>query len=123
MRRATKKASPKPQRSKINYYFIPKANVHFKRHKFYLIAQTKEDSIDDSLCKQQQAAATCDFKYNIDKRLPDQIISKYFFNSLRRKFLEKETLTLQNVVNMAKEHETVNSQLQAMGSAFKPCGA
>ena len=79
--------------------------------------------MDDSLCKQRQAAATCDFKYNIDKRLPDQIISKYFFNSLRRKFLEKELLTLQNVVNMAKEHGTVNSQLQAMGSAFKPCGA
>ena len=107
----------------LDNYFISKANFHFKRYKFHLIARTRENSIDDSMCKQRQAAATCEFGYDIDKRLPDQIISIYFSNSLRRNFLEKETLTLQNVVNMAKKHGTVNSQLQAIGSAFKPCGA
>ena len=100
--------------------FIPKANVHFERHKLYQIAQTKEESTDDFLCKLRLAAATCEFGDNVDERLRDQIISKCFSNSLRRKFLEKETLTLKNVVNIAKAHETINSQIQAMESAPKP---
>ena len=38
----------------LDNYFIPKANVHFERHKFHQLTQTREETIDEFVCRLRQ---------------------------------------------------------------------
>ena len=68
------------------------------------------------MCRLRQGAATCEFGDSVHERIRDQIISKRYSHDVRRKLLEKDTLTLDAVLNTARAHEKVHHQLQAMKS-------
>ena len=104
----------------LDNYFVPKANVHFERHKFHQLTQTREETIDEFVCRLRQGAATCEFGDSVHERIRDQIISKCYSHDVRRKLLEKDTLTLDAVLNTARAHEKVHHQLQAMKSLIPP---
>ena len=89
----------------LDNYFVPKANVHFERHKFHQLTQTREETIDEFVCRLRQGAATCEFGDFVHERIRDQIISKCYSHDVRRKLLEKDTLTLDAVLNTARAHE------------------
>ena len=72
------------------------------------------------MCRLRQGAATCEFGDSFHERIHDQIISKCFSHDVRRKLLEKDTLTLDAVLNTARAHEKVHHQLQAMKSLIPP---
>ena len=97
-------------------YFVPRANVPFERHLFRQISQGIGESIDQFVCRLRQRAATCDFGANDDDHLLDQLIDKYYSSQLRWKFLEKEgTVTLDELLRVARSEEAVDRQLQALG--------
>ena len=97
-------------------YFVPKANAYFERHKFYQLTQTREETIDEFVCRLRQGVATCEFGDSVHERIRDQIISKCYSHDVRRKFLGKDTLTPDTVLNTARAHEKVHHQLQVMKS-------
>ena len=100
----------------LNNYFIPKANIHFERHKFHQLMQTSEETIDEFVCRLRQGAASSEFGDSVHESIRDQIVSKYYSYDVRRKLLEKDALTLDAVINNARAHEKVHHQLQAMTS-------
>ena len=55
----------------LNNYFVPKANVHFKRYKFHQLMQTREEIIDDLVCSLRKGAATCEFGDSVHKHIRD----------------------------------------------------
>ena len=104
----------------LDNYFVPKANVHFERHKFQQLTQTREKTIDEFVCRLRQGVATCEFGDSVHERIHDQIISKCYSHEVKRKLLEKDALTLDAAINTARAHEKVHHQLQAMKSLIPP---
>ena len=86
----------------LDNYFVPKANVHFERYKFYQLTQTREETMDEFVFSLRQGASTCEFGDAAHERIRDQIISKCYSHDVRRKLLEKDTLTLDAVLNTAR---------------------
>ena len=71
-------------------YFIPKANVPFKRQLFCQITQSSKETIDQFVCQLRQHTASCDFGEQEDEYIRDQLIDKCYSVKLRQKFLEKD---------------------------------
>ena len=60
------------------------------------------------MCMLRQAAATCELGDSVHERIRDQVISKCYSHDVRRKLLEKDTLTLDAVLNTARAREKVH---------------
>ncbi|CAB3979615.1 Hypothetical predicted protein [Paramuricea clavata] len=98
----------------LDAYFTPKVNVAFERHMFRQMQQKENETIDQFVCRLRQKCISCEFT-NVDEAIRDQIIEKCRDPKLRRKFLEKTgTVTLSVLQDMARVHETVNTQMQSM---------
>ena len=97
-------------------YFIPKANVPFKRHLFRQIIQSSEETVDQFVCRLRQRAASCDFGDREDEYIRDQLIDKCYSAKLRRKFLQKGgSVTLNDLLITARAQEAADLQMVAMG--------
>ncbi|XP_076801019.1 uncharacterized protein LOC143445651 [Clavelina lepadiformis] len=99
----------------LNEQFIPRANVPFERHVFHQLVQNSNETVDQYVCRLRQRAATCEFE-NTDDRIRDQVLDKCYSRELQRKFLEQQTLTLADVMRIAKAHEAVIAQTKFMSS-------
>jgi len=98
----------------LNEHFIPKSNIPFERHVFRRIEQGSAETMDSFVCRLRQQARNCEFGTMEDDYIRDQIVDKCYSSQLRRKLLEKETLTLTAVLNTARAYESVTHQLSAM---------
>ena len=99
-------------------YFIPKANVPFERHLFRQIAQENSETVDQFVCRLRQRSVSCDFGEQEDDYIRDQVIDKCCSSHMRRKFLEKEgTLTLEDLLRIARSQEAVDRQMKVMVSS------
>ena len=100
-------------RALLDDYFVPKANVPFERHLFRQIVQESEETVDQFVCRLRQRAINCEFGENENDYIRDQVIDKCYSSKLRRKFLEKErTLTLDDLLRIARSQEAVDRQLK-----------
>ncbi|CAK8692680.1 uncharacterized protein LOC143462177 [Clavelina lepadiformis] len=99
----------------LNEQFIPTANVPFERHVFHQLVQNSNETVDQYVCRLRQRAATCEFQ-NADERIRDQVVDKCYSRELQRKFLEQQTLTLVDVLRIAKAHEAVIARTIIMSS-------
>ena len=88
----------------LDNYFVPKVNIHFERHKFHQLTQTREETIDEFVCRLRQGAATYEFCDSVHERIRDQIISKCYPHDVRKKLLKKDAPTLDAVINTARVH-------------------
>ncbi|XP_077983944.1 uncharacterized protein LOC144438677 [Glandiceps talaboti] len=105
----------------LNDYFIPKANVPFKRHLFRQIVQSSEETVDKFVCRLRQRATTCDFGEREDEYIRDQLIDKCYSTKLRRRFLEKDgSVKLGDLLAIARAQEAVDSQLKMMSETKGP---
>ena len=97
-------------------FFIPKANVPFERHLFRQITQSREETVDQFVCRLRQRAASCDFGEREDEYIRDQLIDKCYSAKVRRKFLEKDgSVTPNDLLITARAQEAVDLQMVAMG--------
>ena len=94
----------------LDAHFLPTANIPFERHSFRQQSQSPDESIDQFVCRLRQKASTCEFGLNEDEAIRDQIIEKCRSSALRRKLLEKEGLTLDGAVKLARAFEAVDRQ-------------
>jgi hypothetical protein len=70
--------------------------------------------MDQYVCRLHQRAASCDFGAAGDDYIRDQIIDKCYSSNLRRKLLEKEKLTLKEIMDTARAQEAVDHQVKVM---------
>ena len=94
-------------------YFEPKANIPFERHQFRQTLQG-QDTVDQWVCRLRQQAANCDYGNGADEQIRDHIIDKCNSQVLRRKFLERADLSLNDLLTIARAHEAVDRQVKAM---------
>ena len=98
-------------------YLIPKANVPFERHLFWQITQENSEIVDQFVCRLPQCLVSCDFGEQEDDYNRDQVMDKCCSSHMRRKFLEKErTLTLEDLLRIARSQEAVDCQIKVMVS-------
>ena len=94
-------------------YFVPKANIPFKRHLFRQISQENGETVDQFVCRLRQWAATCEFGANEGDYIRNQLIDRCYSSHLRQKFLEKEgTVALDYLLGIARSQEAVDRQLK-----------
>ena len=97
-------------------YFIPKANVPFKRQLFCQITRSSKETIDQFVCQLRQHTASCDFGEQQDEYIRDQLIDKCYSVKLRQKFLEKDgSAALDDLLITARAQEAVYLQMVTMG--------
>ena len=102
-------------------YSIPKANIPFESHLFRQIVQNGEETMDQFVCCLRQRASICDFGDREDEYIRDQVIDKCHIQKLRPQFLEKDgSVTLHDLLVIARDYEAVNAQLKTMGRMKAP---
>ncbi len=83
--------------------------------------QGESETIDQFAIRLRRKAQQCDYADQMEAQIRDQIISKCRSNELRRKFLEKgQTLTLQQLQEIARIFEAVKKQTKSMGPPQDP---
>lgn len=75
---------------------------------FREMVRGEDETIDQFAVRLRRKAQQCDYGDQMEAQIRDQIILKCRSNELQCKLLEKgETLTLQTLQEMARNHETV----------------
>lgn len=100
-------------------FFAPKKNVTFERHIFRQTNQKADERIDSYVMRLRIQANRCDFGEQLDANIKDQITSGCSSASLRRKILERDGGSLDDVIKMARIIETVAEQQKAFGDNNK----
>ena len=96
----------------LDNHFTPKSNIPFERHQFR--QTTQGETIDKWVCRLRQKAANCDFGKSADDQIRDHVIDKCLSNQLRRKFWERDSLKLPDLLKLARAHEAVDRQVKVM---------
>jgi len=95
--------------------FIPKSNPIFERHLFRLMKQEPGESSDKFISRLRQQASRCGFDH-IEKKdimevnLVDQFVEGCSSDKLRKRFLEKDSLSIKEVADIARSLEIVTQQ-------------
>jgi transposase InsO family protein len=99
---------------KLSEYFQPKANVPFERHQFRQMKQENGETVEQFVTRLKDKANTCEFGDHQNEHIRDQVIDKCKSHNLRKKFLEKGKITLENMVGLARASEAADRQAAAM---------
>jgi hypothetical protein len=92
-------------------HFTPKVNIPYERHMFRQVEQGSQETVDQFVTRLKTKSATCEFGYQEDEFIRDQVIDKCKSNRMRKKFLEKgSALTLEDMREMARAMEEAERQ-------------
>ena len=81
---------------KLSEYFKPKKNISYERLVFHKSKQNANETILNYIVRLSKLAVSCEFT-NKNEMIQDQVVNSCHSSKLRKKLLEKETLTLDNV--------------------------
>lgn len=99
---------------KFQKYCCPKRNEAFERYKFLSRKQREFEKFDDFVRDIRTLSNTCGFADKQDSLIRDIIVMNTNSESLRRKLLKTENLTLENAIQMGKLDEEADRQAQDM---------
>lgn len=97
----------------LDNYFSPKANTVYERYIFRSIKQKPGETMEQFITKLKQQGKNCNYT-DLDDQIRDQVIEKGLSTDLRRKFLERGDLKLDEVREIAKAYEATEMQLHSM---------
>ena len=103
----------------LTLFFAPYANVEFAVFQFRQAKQEQTEDIASYLTRLRQLALNCDFS-DVSRELKSQIIQGCRSTRLRRKALTDPTITLDNLVNLARAAEAADAHTSAMTSDTIP---
>src|SRR6218665_3719646 len=103
----------------LTLFFAPYANVEFAVFQFRQAKQEQTEDIASYLTPLRQLALNCDFS-DVSRELKSQIIQGCRSTRLRRKALTDPTITLDNLVNLARAAEAADAHTSAMTSDTIP---
>ncbi|KAK7106395.1 hypothetical protein V1264_017657 [Littorina saxatilis] len=98
----------------LDAYFKPQQNFTYERHVFRQIAQMPEETTAQFVTRLRQQATNCNFADKVDENIRDQVIDKCRDKRLKSKYLEKGTLTVNQLLDIARAHEAAARQLKMM---------
>lgn len=93
----------------LDAHFIPKINPLFERFTFRKLKQEENETIAQFVARLRTQAIKCNFA-NQDVEICDQIVGQCSSVDLRKKLLEKSTLNLSMVCEIAKTLEAITLQ-------------
>lgn len=96
--------------AKLCQFFEPKQNVMYERHLFRQLKQNENERINMYIMRLREQAERCDFGDQIDANVRDQITSGCSSDVLRRKILERDNASLDDIIKMARILEVVAQQ-------------
>lgn len=109
-------------KQKLTEHFSPKQHESFERFQFWSMSPADEEPIEKFLLRVQQKADKCFFGQNENQCRQIAVLDKVIQNSpedLKRKLLEKESLTLDGATKIINAHQSIKQQASLMKSASK----
>src|SRR6218665_1736015 len=103
----------------LTLFFAPYANVEFAVFQFRQAKQEQTVDIASYLTRLRQLALNCDFS-DVSRELKSQIIQGCRSTRLRRRALTDPTITLDNIVNLARVAKAADAHTSAMTSDTIP---
>ncbi|GFR95789.1 Pol polyprotein [Elysia marginata] len=96
-------------------YFVPKRNVIYERAKFHCTIQKPTQKVESFVIELHQFAEHCLFQSTSvrDESMRDQLVFGLKDKELTRKLQLESDLPLQKAVDMARNFETIDSQVSS----------
>ncbi|NRA93585.1 MAG: reverse transcriptase family protein [Psychroserpens sp.] len=98
--------------AKFEDYFIPKRNVIHERAKFHQTQQKQSENIEIFVRQLYEMAEHCSFS-NKEESIRDQLVFGLKDKNISRKLQLEANLSLSKAIEIARNYETVNSQVQS----------
>jgi len=95
---------------KLNKHFNPMKHVDFHIYQFGEMKQGENESMADFVVKLRKAAVLCEFNASADAEIKRQIIRGCKSKNLKEKILEKTTINLKEILELAITNETIKAQ-------------
>jgi hypothetical protein len=91
----------------------PKTNITYERYIFNSTGQ-QDENIDEYVRKLQKLAKTCKYGNLEGEIIKDRVVIGVKSNTIRRKLLVEEELTLQKAIDIAKSEEMTEKHIKAI---------
>ena len=97
-------------------YFIPKRNVTYERHCFFMRNQLQGEAIDQYVTELRTLEKTCEFGVISESLVKDRLVCGVLESRLRERLLREMDLTLEKAVAICKASELSQFQLKELES-------
>ena len=97
----------------LNQHFTPQVNTEYELYKFRDCKQTSSENVETYANRLRKQAKLCNF-HDIDRELKSQIIMGCMSSILRRRALRERNLTLQELLEIARNMEVAESQAKSI---------
>ena len=101
---------------KFTDHFLPRVNVTFERHLFFVRDQAEGESADRYVTALRTLARTCDFGTLCDSLIRDRFVCGLQDAVLMERLLRTADLTLQKVIDSARASEVARAQRKVIDS-------
>ena len=98
---------------RLNAYFLPKRRTAVEIFKFNKLIQESNENIEQYITRLREAAAYCAFD-NTDAMIMNHVIYSCKSNKLRRKLLEIENPTLDDLLKTGRLYDSIETQAKAL---------
>lgn len=102
-------------KKKIVAHFNPKTSVQLNRFNFRNLTQFKEELFDEFVSRVRLAGDTCAFT-NPEDEAASQIIQRCKSDKLKSRALNKDAITLTELIAMGRTDESITSQLKQLSA-------
>lgn len=97
-------------------YCSGRTNLTYERYKFNICTQSKGEGFEQFYVRLRSLATTCEYDKFIDDFIKDRIVVGLIDDSVRKRLLQEQNLTLQLCLDICRAHEASMAQSQAMTS-------
>ncbi len=97
-------------------FCIPKRNVTYERHRFFMCMQRSGETIDQYVTELRHRSKTCEFGELTDSPIKDRIVCGIPDNGLRERLLREQDLDLdlEKALSLCRAAETVKTQAKEL---------
>lgn len=99
---------------KFDEHFLPRKNLTFVRHQFFIRSQMPGESIDQFVTDLKNKSKHCEFKELEDGLVTDRIICGLLNSQLKERLLREHDLTLSRAIEICHASELSSQQLNAL---------
>lgn len=102
--------------AKFEAYCMGKINITYERYVFNCCKQ-EDESFDSYLSKLRKLSKTCQYQHLQDELIKDRIVVGVKDNSVRKRLLQEENLTLRKCVDICRSAESTTAKLKTIVGA------